>query len=290
MRSDAQCLLDKLEASAVFWECRLNDPRPLSPWEKQDLLRDSEDQENLRIQWGDYVVAEGGKRPISSIALPKPEHPKKSPFNRPAVWLWGPIGARFKGTTFWQLRAAFNEFPDDADVTLHVHSGGGCFDECLKMREVIKDRAGKTFCHIDGLAASSASAIAQACHRISIARNGRVMIHEVSGEFKGTADEAEEAARELRESNLQLVDCYLPRWRLSTQNLLADLRAETYYTDECAVSVGLADEISDQQAIGTTAEKRHTLGRVPTSLSVAANKEDWIQTNFRGLLLHRLDT
>lgn len=168
----------------------------------------------------------------------------------PVLWLYGIIGEDFGGVTANEMRMALNTLPDGQDIELRIHSEGGSYTESIAIHSNLVRRAGQTAVIVDGLAASGGSVVAMAGNTIEVAGGGYLMIHEAHGAMQGArAHEFREAADLLDSTNSELVKIYSKRWKGSESELRAALGAETWYSAQQAVDVGLADSVLDSMAI-----------------------------------------
>lgn len=130
-------------------------------------------------------------------------------------------------------------------INVNINSPGGeCFDG-LAIYNLLKAHPAQVHVMIHGLAASAASFIAQAGDKITIARNGMMMIHDASGLCWGNATDMQEMADLLDKLSANLADIYSQRAGGTAEQWREAMRAETWYTGAEAVAAGLADEMTD---------------------------------------------
>ena len=94
---------------------------------------------------------------------------------------------------------------------------------------------------IDGVAASAGSLIMLAASNIQIAAMGSVAIHKVWAADVGNADDFRKAAGEM--DSFDATYAGLLGVRLGDVDVMALLKAETWYTATEAVEAGLADSV-----------------------------------------------
>lgn len=142
--------------------------------------------------------------------------------------------------------AALDRAKDQNTIDLRINSAGGDVFEGVAIHEALQRFPGRIVAHVDGLAASAASFIAMAATEIAIAPMGFLMIHEASGGVLGTARDMREQATLLEKITNVIAKSYVSRSRLKEDEALALMTAETWFTAEQAVTVGLADRIADR--------------------------------------------
>jgi ATP-dependent protease ClpP protease subunit len=212
----------------------------------------------------------------------------------PAIYLYGDLGEKYGGVTAEEFQRQLAKIPDSSPLNLHVHSGGGSYTDGVAIYTMLKRRAGKVVCTVDGLAASAASLITMAADEIAISRGAWIMIHESRAGIgdSARASDFEDAAARLREVNSQIVAIYSDRWKGTIAELQSALAAETWYGANEAVAVGLADYVSEQVAIAARFdESRYDYSRIPSELSISAlcdRDRNAFARRRAGLYLHRI--
>lgn len=133
----------------------------------------------------------------------------------------------------------------DADtIHLRIDSPGGSTQEGFNIINAIKRHPAKLITHIDGMAASMASVIAQAGDVRRMANNSLMMIHKPLTTKGGNADELRKNADTLDKVESNILKAYEKSHY--SENEIADLmRDETIFTAEEALKAGLIDEIED---------------------------------------------
>ena len=139
------------------------------------------------------------------------------------------------------VRARLNEI--EGDVTVRINTPGGSWFEAASMHAALVERrrAGDDVrVAIDGLAASAGSLVMLAASNIQIAALGSIVIHKAWAASIGNADDYRKAAGEMdRHDAVQAAELAK---RLGDVDVMALLKAETWYTSTEAVEAGLADE------------------------------------------------
>ncbi len=103
---------------------------------------------------------------------------------------------------------------------------------------------------IDGLAASAASVLALAASSVEIAEGGFYMIHKGWTWMMGNADDLRDAAGLLDKVDSAIVDAYAGKSGKSADEIVAWMKAETWFGAQEAVDAGFCDRI-----MPTTASK-----------------------------------
>lgn len=163
---------------------------------------------------------------------------------RATVYLYGYIGE-----SFWGDGTSAIDFARELDaitapiIDLHINSDGGLVSEGLAIYNALRDHASRVEVKVDGLAASSASWIAQAGDLITMNRFSQMMIHDGLMITIGNADDHREAADLLDKMSGNIAAIYAARAGGTPASWRAAMKAETWYSAEEAVAAGLADEL-----------------------------------------------
>ena len=154
---------------------------------------------------------------------------------------------------------------DVAEIHVHLNSPGGDAFDAVAIYNALLSHPANVIVHVDGLAASAASFIAQAGDTRLIARNAQMMIHDAQGVCMGAAVDMRTVADLLDKVSDNIADIYAqrgggtaPAWRKRMQDTV-------WYTAAEAVAVGLADRIEDVAAGRATARNAVT-ARASTDL------------------------
>ena len=142
------------------------------------------------------------------------------------------------------FRERLNEIAGDAVV--RIDSPGGDVWAASGIMTAIAERrsAGDAVdIVVDGLAASVASLVMVAGGNIKVAPMASLMIHRASGLMYGTASDFRDMADFLNRVDKQAAGLYAARMDKSIEEVLADLKNETWFTGPEAVEAGLADEV-----------------------------------------------
>lgn len=129
-------------------------------------------------------------------------------------------------------------------LDLHINSPGGFVYDAVAMYEAL-DASGSTInVHIDGLAGSAASFLAMVGDTVSIARAGRVMIHDAQLIAMGSPADLREAADMGDEVSEDIAGFYARRAGGTPASWRKAMQATTWYSAQQAVDAKLADRVS----------------------------------------------
>lgn len=172
--------------------------------------------------------------------------------NTADVWLYDVIGG-WDGVTASDFVLALADLKADS-ITVHVNSPGGDVFDGIAIYNAIRNHPADVTVRIEGFAASAASFIAMAGDQIVIERNAQMMIHDASGLAWGNAATMREMADLLDKCSDNIADIYSQRTGRDVSAWREDMRAETWYSADEALSAGLVDEIAGSVADGEPEE------------------------------------
>jgi ATP-dependent protease ClpP protease subunit len=129
-------------------------------------------------------------------------------------------------------------------IDLHVNSPGGFVYDGVAMYEALAGHSADVAVHVDGLAASAASFLAQAGTTIDIARAGRMMIHDAQGIGIGSPSDMREFADLLDEVSNDISRIYATRAGGTAGSWRKAMTATTWYSGQEAVDAKLADRVA----------------------------------------------
>ncbi len=135
----------------------------------------------------------------------------------------------------------------DPSVTLHlrINSPGGDVFEGRAIRTAIQQFKGKTIAHIDGLAASAATTIADAADEVEIAQGGFYMIHNGWTYAMGNKTELAKTVDLLAKVDASIVADYAARTGKTPEEIAAWMDAETWFSADEAVANGFATRLAE---------------------------------------------
>lgn len=148
------------------------------------------------------------------------------------------------------------------NVRVLMNTPGGSVYEALTMLNGLR-AMGKTIeTHVMGLAASAGSLFAAGSHKVVMPKNTMQFIHLPITGCYGNAEDMRETADVLDKVGSQLKAMYQKRWKGTSEELDAALSAQTHYTaDEC-LALGLCDEVLDPVEVSAKFEVER-LERLP---------------------------
>lgn len=167
----------------------------------------------------------------------------------PKVYIYDEIG--FWGTSASDFVEQLNEIKADK-VELHLNSPGGEIFDGLAIYNAIKQHKAEFTGYVDGLAASAASFIAQACDKLVMARNAQMMIHDGIAFAYGNEQDMLDTAAVLSNLSDNIADIYAQAAKrrgfdatFTKEYYRGLMRAELWTNGQEAVTFGLADEVTD---------------------------------------------
>ena len=165
---------------------------------------------------------------------------------RATVYLYGTIGADWwdeassnTAKDFAQTLAALDPKPLD----IRIDSSGGDVYEGFAIASAIQRYGGETVAHIDGLAASAASYIAEVCERVEMNDYAQIMIHKAWTVASGNADDLLAMVGRLEAIDDNIAGIIAKRSGMDLAEVRKAMRAETWYSAADALEHGLCDEV-----------------------------------------------
>lgn len=137
-----------------------------------------------------------------------------------------------------------------SEIRLYINSYGGSVFEGTAIYNQLRRHPAQKTVYIDGFACSVASVIAMAGDKVVMPRNAMMMIHNAWMWVAGNAAELRKAADDLDAINRGNRQAYLQKAgdKLTEDELIQMLDAETWLTAEDCIRLGLADEYAEQDA------------------------------------------
>ena len=162
----------------------------------------------------------------------------------PALYIYDEIG--YFGDSAKGFSDALNAVDSDV-LDVHLNSPGGDIFDGLAIYQSLKGHRAEVTVHIDGLAASIASVIAQAGDRIVMAPKASMMIHDGWSMAVGNAADMRKLADLLDKQSDIIASVYADRSGQPQDFWRDRMRDETWYNAAVAVAAGLADEVLGQE-------------------------------------------
>lgn len=136
-------------------------------------------------------------------------------------------------------------------AVVHINSAGGDVFAAVAIGQAIKDARmqGKQItCQVDGVCASAAVTVAEACESVAIPRNGYMMIHDPAAVLIGlySASDMGKKINQLDAVKNGIVAAYAKKTKRSPREIGRMMAAETWMTGEQAVEMGFADSLTEE--------------------------------------------
>lgn len=128
------------------------------------------------------------------------------------------------------------------NINLRLNSPGGSVFDGIAIANAIRSHPANVTVYVDSLAASIASVIALAGNRIVMMPQSQFMVHNASGGCYGDATEMTKMADLLDKQSRNIAEAYAQHTGRPVAEWQDYMAAETWFTAEEAVAVGLADE------------------------------------------------
>ncbi|KVF95402.1 hypothetical protein WJ21_21555 [Burkholderia vietnamiensis] len=153
-----------------------------------------------------------------------------------AEW-WGGVSAQ---SLVPQIRAI-----NGGTIHLRINSPGGDVFAAQAICAAIRDTGAKVIAHIDGYAASAATIIASAADEVEMSNGAMYMIHCGWTIAIGNSADMTAVAALLDKTDGVIASQYAKRSGKSADDMKTLMQAETWFTAEEAVEIGLADRIAE---------------------------------------------
>lgn len=139
--------------------------------------------------------------------------------------------------------------PMEGDVLVRVNSYGGDIYEGISIMHALRSHPGQVAVRVEGVAASAASIIAVGgADRTEMTAGSEMMIHLPWISAPGNSDDLRKAADDLERTARSMAELYAEKAGGGSQVWLDMMRAETWFSAQEAVDVGLADAVVDARA------------------------------------------
>lgn len=137
----------------------------------------------------------------------------------------------------------------EGDISVWINSPGGDVFCASQIYTMLKEYPGKVTVKIDGIAASAASVIAMAGHKVQMSPTAVLMVHNPATVVFGEATDLQGAIAMLNEVKESIINAYEQKTHLSRTKIAHMMDAETWFSANKAVELGFADEVlySDNQ-------------------------------------------
>jgi len=134
---------------------------------------------------------------------------------------------------------------DAPEINVRINCRGGMVFEGIAIYNALRLHKANVHISIEGLAASIASVIAMAGDTVTIAENAMMMIHNPYGWATGDAEAMRKTAEVMDKIADSIAVSYTARTGKSIEELKALMDAETWFTAQEALDMGLVDQIDE---------------------------------------------
>jgi ATP-dependent protease ClpP protease subunit len=128
-------------------------------------------------------------------------------------------------------------------IDVRLNSPGGDYFDGVAIGNALAEHPAQVTVHVDGLAASAASVLAMAADRIVMHPGARMMIHDALTMTYGNAADHSSAGQLLDAVSQDIAGIYALRAGGIADEWRGQMKAETWFSDQEAVSARLADEL-----------------------------------------------
>lgn len=155
------------------------------------------------------------------------------------------------------FRNELAKYPNAKQINIYVNSYGGSVFEGTAIYNQLRRHPAQKTVYVDGFACSVAATIAMAGDKVVMPRNAMMMIHNAWTYAMGNSAELRKAADDLEVINKGNRQAYLQKsnGKISEEELVQLLDAETWLTAEDCIKYGLADEFAEEDANMENAQK-----------------------------------
>jgi ATP-dependent protease ClpP protease subunit len=152
-------------------------------------------------------------------------------------------------------------------LLVRIDSEGGSVFQGFSIANALEEYPGPKKIIVEPMAFSIASYIVSIFDEVEIVENGYLMAHLPYSEQGGTADELESSARLLSDLQGKMIERYSAKTKLSSEQVMEILKAETFVNAEEAVAMGLATRVLPSNVKTRVSAKNKTMPlRVVASL------------------------
>lgn len=171
---------------------------------------------------------------------------------------WGEL--QRSETSANHFREELAKYPNAAQINIYINSNGGSVFEGTAIYSQLRRHPAHKTVYVDGFACSIASVIAMAGDTVVMPRNTMMMVHNMILGVCGNAAELRKAADDLDTINAAGRQAYLLKsgGKITEEQLVQLMDAETWLTAEQCIAYGLADEYAEEDADMTKAAEQLT--------------------------------
>jgi ATP-dependent Clp protease, protease subunit len=162
--------------------------------------------------------------------------------NEATIYLHGVIGGWWGDIDETAFIKALNDI-DAQTIHIRIDSPGGDVFAARAMMTAIAQHKAEVIAHVDGLAASAATGICMACDKVEISQGAGFMIHNAWTIAIGNKSDMSDVAELLGKIDAGLANDYARRTGKTSEEVVAWMDAETWFTADEAKEHGFADEV-----------------------------------------------
>jgi len=167
------------------------------------------------------------------------------------IYLYGPIGEG--GITAKAFIDSLKTLDTAQTVNVRINSEGGDVSHAIAIYNALNELS-DVVCHVDGLAASSASFVAMAGNKTLMAGNAILMIHRPWTGAVGDSDAMRQTGEILDKFQPILTAAYSKKTGIANDKINEMLAAETWLTAAEALELGFVDEVIEAMAVAASAD------------------------------------
>lgn len=162
------------------------------------------------------------------------------------------------------LKAWIDTLAADEEAEIEINSPGGSVVQGIEMANAIKNSKAKIVAHVTGIAASMASVIACACHRIEMEEASFMMIHDPWSYAEGNAEELRKQASVLDQMKAVIMSFYRGKFKDRTEEQISALMSdETWYTGNECLENGLDCVVIASDVRAAASIVGHKFAKIP---------------------------
>ena len=204
-----------------------------------------------------------GKDPWFRFEMKKKDAPELLIFNEIGFW----------GTTAESFHSSLKEISDAPKLKIRLNSPGGDVFDGFSIFNMLNEFKGEIEITIDGFAASIASVIAMAGDKIKMPSNTFLMIHNPTVYAGGESADLRKMAELLDDIKEKAIDAYMLRAKDVTREEISKLMDDTtWMTADDAISMGFADELTDDEVDPDNLQNFGKLQNVPEEVKMLGMK------------------
>lgn len=179
------------------------------------------------------------------------------------------------GFTSADVVLALAQIDDDADLAVHINSGGGIASEGAAIHALLSARSGTTDVVVEGIAASAASLIAMAGETVTMSAGAVMMIHDPSGFTFGTSEDHSKTIEGLEALATAYSRVYAAKSGKTSAECREIMKDERWLSPAEAVAEGFADNTTEKNGGPVAAFDYRIFAHAPKDLAALAKKKNW---------------